>query len=274
MTDNIKCIITVLCKFGNAEFYIKLTLISNTVLFTTFTKHSQEDMCGDQLTTMIDSAKSLVTYFKQTNLKAHLKKTLKGSVETCGNSLHTMLESISRQQEDICTLLEEQGEVSRHTNVDEEVLSEIVTFLVVFQEATNALEAWRSLILHPTIVWYECIGRLQPSSTDSMTISSLMEKCLSILQEKFDIHPLHRLEMFLYPRLKSMKLLANNSEVANVHNETRCHVKGQCRANAAHSVTHGYNTSFYFSSHSSEISRISVEVLNSVTTAHLRSKLE
>lgn len=249
--DNIKpVIISVLRKFGIDEFYSKLVYVTdrganivaalravtrlscaahilNTVLSTTFTKLSQEDVYGEEVTTMIDSAKSLVTYFKQTNLQARLKKTLKASVETRWNSQHTMLESISSQYEDIRTLLEERGEVGRLTNLDAEALSDIVAFLGRFKEATKALEASKTPTLHLTVVWYERIRRhLQASSTDSMTISSLKEKCLSILQEKFDIHPLHRLAMFLHPKLKSMKLLADSSEVANVHNETRRLVKG------------------------------------------------
>lgn len=65
----------------------------------------------------------------QSNLQTRLKKTLKTSVETRWNSLHTMLESISSQYEDIRTLLEERGEVDRLTDLDKEALSDTVTFL-------------------------------------------------------------------------------------------------------------------------------------------------
>lgn len=116
-------------------------------------------MYGEEVTAIIDSAKSLVTYFKQSNLQARLKKTLKNSVETRWNSLHTMLESISSQYEDIHTLLEERGEVDRLTNLDEEVLSDFVAFLERFKEATKALEASKNPTLHLTIVWYERIRR-------------------------------------------------------------------------------------------------------------------
>ncbi|KAA0722794.1 Transposable element Hobo transposase [Triplophysa tibetana] len=247
--DNIKpAIISALRKFGIDEFYSKLVYVTdrganivaalrtvtrlscaahifNTVLYTTF-KPSQEDMYGEEVTAMIDSAKSLVTYFKQTSLQARLKKTLKNSVETRWNSLHTMLESISNQFEDIRTLLEERGEVDRLTNLDEEALSDFVAYLERFKEATKALEASKTPTLHLTIVWYERIRRhLRASSNDSNIISSLKEKCLSILQDKFDIHRLHRLAMFLHPKLKSMKLIADSSEVASVHSEMRRLVK-------------------------------------------------
>ncbi|KAG1968300.1 membrane-spanning 4-domains subfamily A member 8-like [Pimephales promelas] len=126
--------------------------------------------------------------------------------------------------EDIRTLLEERGEVDRLTNLDGEVLSDFVAFLVRFKEATKALGASKTPTLHLTIVWYERIRRhLQASSNDSVTISSLKEKCLSILQDKFEIHRLNRLAMFLHPKLKSMKLLAADSEVAGVHSEMRRH---------------------------------------------------
>lgn len=100
-------------------------------------------------------------------------------------------------------------------------------FLGRFKEATKALEASKTPTLHLTIVWFERIRRhLSPSPTDSMAISALKEKSLAILQEKFEVHPLHRLAMFLHPKLKSLKLLADIDEVANVHSETRRLVKG------------------------------------------------
>ncbi|XP_073729947.1 zinc finger protein 618-like [Misgurnus anguillicaudatus] len=58
-----------------------------------------------------------------------------------------------------------------------------------------------------------------------MTMSSLKEKCLKILNEKFELHLLHKLAMFLHPKLKSLKLLADHGEIMGVHSEARRLVK-------------------------------------------------
>lgn len=72
--------------------------ILNTVLHTTLGKPEDDD---EEVSALIESAKSLVTYFKQTNLQNRLPKTLKASVETQWNSRHTMLESIHSQYEQV-----------------------------------------------------------------------------------------------------------------------------------------------------------------------------
>ena len=149
------------------------------------------------------------------------------SVETCWNSLHTMLESISSQYEDVRALLEERGEETRLSNLSTETLSDVVAFLARFKDATKALEASKTPTIHLTAVWLERLRRhLQLSSCDSSTLSSLKAKCLKILNDKFELHLLHKLAMFLHPKLKSLKLLANQDEVMSVHNEAQRLVKG------------------------------------------------
>ncbi|KAJ8356406.1 hypothetical protein SKAU_G00192000 [Synaphobranchus kaupii] len=139
-----------------------------------------------------------------------------------------MLESISCQYEDVRTLLLERGEEGRLYDLDEETLGAMVMFLQRFKEATKALEASKTPTLHLTAVWFDRLKRhLQPSSTDNLTFSSLKEKCLRILLEKYEIHLLHKLAMFLHPKLKSLKLLADEHEVGTVHNKVRRLVKGE-----------------------------------------------
>ena len=132
--DNLRPAITqALRKYSLDEFFSKLVYVTdrganivtalrtvtrlscaahilNTVLHTTLGKPAEDDIFAEEVSALIESAKSLVTYFKQTNLQNRLKRTLKASVETRWNSLHTMLESISSQYEDVRALLEERGE--------------------------------------------------------------------------------------------------------------------------------------------------------------------
>ena len=106
-------------------------------------------------------------------------------------------------------------------------MSDVVAFLARFKDATKALEASKTPTIHLTAVWLERLRRhLQLSSCDSSTLSSLKAKCLKILNDKFELHLLHKLAMFLHPKLKSLKLLANQDEVMSVHNEAQRLVKG------------------------------------------------
>ncbi|KAJ4919149.1 hypothetical protein JOQ06_024339 [Pogonophryne albipinna] len=133
-----------------------------------------------------------------------------------------MLEWISCQYEDVCALLLEKGEEGRLNDLSEDTLNAMVMFLQRFKEATKALEASKTPTLHLTAVWLDRLKRhLQPSSTDNLTFSSLKAKCLRILVEKYEIHLLHKLAMFLHPKLKSLKLLVEEHSMETVHNEVR-----------------------------------------------------
>lgn len=103
-----------------------------------------------------------------------------------------------------------------------------MAFLARFKEATKALEASKTPTIHLTAVWLERLRRyLQQCSTDSMTLSSMKEKCLRVLNDKFQLHPLHKLAMFLHPKLKSLKLLTSDADIMGVHNEARRLVEGK-----------------------------------------------
>ncbi|KAL7396821.1 hypothetical protein ABVT39_012235 [Epinephelus coioides] len=185
--------------------------------------HSEKDVSA-----LIESAKSLVTYFKQTNLQSHLKVTLKASVDTRWNWIHTMLEFIHSQYEHIHTLVEERGEEHRLTNLSTESLGDMVTFLARFKEATKALEASKSPTLHLTVVWLEQLkSHLQPATTDSMILSSLKKKSLRILNNKLKVHLLHKMSVFLHPKLKSLNLLPDQGDVVTVHGEAHRLVQGK-----------------------------------------------
>lgn len=112
--------------------------------------------------------------------------------------------------------------------MSKETLHDIVNFFVRFKEATKALEVIKTPTIHFTAVWLERLRRhLQLSSTDSLTLSSLKEKWLKILTVKFELHLLNKLAMFLHPKLKSLKLLADHGEIMGVHSEARRLVKGK-----------------------------------------------
>jgi len=251
-SDNLKpAIIQALRRYNIEDFFSKLVYVTdkcsnvaaalrtvtrlscaahvlNNVLYTTIGQPSQEDAVGEEVIALVNGAKSLVTYFKQTSLQSRLENPLKALVETGWNSIHTMLESISCQYEDVRALLLERGEEDLLNDLSEETLDAMVKFLQRFKEATEALKASKTPTLHLNVVWFHRLRcHLQPCSTDNLTFSSLKEKCLRILLEKYEMHILHKLAMFLHPKLKSLKLLTDKNEVGTVHNEARRLVKGK-----------------------------------------------
>uniref|UniRef100_A0A3B3QQ95 HAT C-terminal dimerisation domain-containing protein n=1 Tax=Paramormyrops kingsleyae TaxID=1676925 RepID=A0A3B3QQ95_9TELE len=157
--DNIRPpVIYSLRKFGLEDFFSKLVYVTdkgsnivvalrtvtrlnctahilNTVLHTILGKNTEEDLFGEEVFGLIESAKSLVTYFKQSHLHSRLDKTLIASVETRWNSLHTLLDSMSSQYEAIRVLLEERGEEDRLTSISMETLNDIVAFLLLSDQA-------------------------------------------------------------------------------------------------------------------------------------------
>lgn len=112
------------------------------------------------------------------------------------NSLHTVLESIYSQYEQVSALLEERREEHRLTDLSRESLSDMVTFLAQFKDATMALEASKTLTLHLTIVLME-----HPRS-DFLGATSYHwqhgtlfaeEKSLKILNITLELHLLHKM---------------------------------------------------------------------------------
>lgn len=101
--DNIRpALIQALREFGLEEFFPKLMYITdkgsnivaalrtvtrlncaahnlNTVLQTTVGKHTEDDPSGEEISGLIESAKVLMTYLKQSHLQSRLEKTLKAS---------------------------------------------------------------------------------------------------------------------------------------------------------------------------------------------------
>ncbi|KAM3594205.1 uncharacterized protein V6R79_004120 [Siganus canaliculatus] len=53
----------------------------------------------------------------------------------------------------------------------------------------------------------------------------MKEKCLKVLEDKFHLHLLHKLAMFLHPKLKSLRLLSHEADTTGVHNEARRPIK-------------------------------------------------
>ena len=247
----------ILRKYNLVEFYNKLVYVTDrgsnivaalsdatrlscgahilsTVLHTTLGKKEDADLFYDEVSALIDAAKSLVTYFKHTNLQSRVTPTLKASVETRWNSIHTMLDSIHCQYDRVDELLAERGEQHRLASLPADVLGDMITFLQRFRDATKDLEASTTPTLHLTAVWLDRLKKhLQPvtvagvgARVDNAQMISLKRKCLRILTEKLVLTPLHKLALFLHPKLKSMKLLPSQDDVVAVHDEARRLVQG------------------------------------------------
>ncbi|OCU00242.1 hypothetical protein XELAEV_18006023mg [Xenopus laevis] len=121
---------------------------------------------------------------------------------------------------DVRTLLPDPTTVSRNTNkyadeVRQSLISELKKNLGKHGQGAITLDMWTDDYRK---ISYLCIT---PSSNDSYTLTSLKKKCLTNLQLKFHMHMLHKIAVFLHPKLKSLKLLNTDEDITNVLNEVR-----------------------------------------------------
>lgn len=204
--------------------YLKSTVhILNAILEHAFDVNNVEDnKVVIDLKKLIIAAKSLVTYFEQSNLQYYLPKPLNASTEISWYRLHNMLESIYSQYDAIKDVLSERSEEHRMDNLDIQLVENIVQFLQLFKEATHALEPSSKPTLHLPIVWLSRLERhLQPLVTDHAITYELKTRSLRMMRETFQPHLLNKMALFLHPKLKSLKLLQRNKEKVEVRNEIR-----------------------------------------------------
>lgn len=170
---------------------------------------------------LIDSAKALVTYAKQTGINKKLVPKLQQGCKTRWNGLFIILNSI------YCNYEQKRAEFvaarkTRHFDkVDYELLVVMIGFLHVFRLATLALEAFNTPTLHLIGYWRaRIIEHLEPRTSsytipnpestepdiecppDSESIINIKRHILESVKEKWLIKAIHCAAAILDPRQK------------------------------------------------------------------------
>uniref|UniRef100_H3AVU8 HAT C-terminal dimerisation domain-containing protein n=1 Tax=Latimeria chalumnae TaxID=7897 RepID=H3AVU8_LATCH len=163
----------------------------------------------------IHNAKSLVKYVKQSSLTPQLPKTVIQMGETRFSTVYLTLNSIQEIYHELHEKLEEHGESYRLENIAPDMLQ----FLVPFYEVQRELEGDEYPTLNLVIFWFEKLKRhcqLLSSDTPVQAVVRLLKKV--------EIHDLHKIALFLWPKFNPLRMLSNH-EREEVYSEVRRLIK-------------------------------------------------
>ena len=157
---------------------------------------------------IISVAKSVVGYFKHSGHNKDLDHTLKQDVSVRWNSQFFMLQSLHNEMDNVIAILEKEKQYDKLEllqNLDKQLLKSIIDFLHPFHTATVQL----SLEIEPTFhrVWptlHRLMSVCTPTLNDSEIMREIKTAFSTILQEKYTIHPMHKIATVLCPAFKSL----------------------------------------------------------------------
>ena len=169
------------------------------------------------LYTLIDACKSLVAYFKKSNLQSRLSKTLKQENATRWNSLYHCLLSVSEMLIEVIDLLKQKDALRKVASISETCLKHLIDLLAPFQKATLDLEQFKEPTLHKVVFWrFQLLKHLQVvmndvinddgtvrMSKDSPSIIACKYLLTPLVQEKMELNVLHVVATLLDPVMKN-----------------------------------------------------------------------
>ena len=159
----------------------------------------------DEVVDLINSCNELVTLAKQTKLNGQLETTLKQCVVTRWNSVLT-----PGANRTLMRLL---------TEINEELLVNVVQVLQPFDNATKHLSADKSATVHLVVATtYQLTKVLSVLGTDSQVVEQLKRHLLAKLEHHFTITQFHLSACLLDPRQKSnMQLMKQDERIAAIN---------------------------------------------------------
>ena len=169
------------------------------------------------LYSLMDACKSLVAYFKKSNLQSKLSKTLKQKNATRWNSLYHCLLSVSEMLIEVIDLLKQKDALWKIALISETFLKHLIDLLIPFQKTTLDLEQFKEPTLHKVVFWrFQLLKHLKPvmndvinddgtvkTSKDSPPIIACKDLLTPLVQEKMELDVLHVVATFLDPVMKN-----------------------------------------------------------------------
>lgn len=173
---------------------------------------------------MITISKQVVGYFKHSGKNQELEHTLKQDVSTRWNSQFFLLQSLSCQLEHVKSILADSKQfdkLEQLNTVDEKLFADVVEFLHHFHKATVQLshdDTPTSPDVWPMLFHLRSVCKVIGSDSESMR--DLKVTFLSNLDEKYIVHPLHKLSTLIVPSYKYLSFV-NAEDRQIVHSEMR-----------------------------------------------------
>ena len=111
------------------------------------------------------------------------------------------------------------------TGIVHSLLKELVDFLKMFKDASDELEATKSVTLHMPVPWYYKLQQhCRADSKDSEPMSMIKTRAASFIDCKFIIGRLHLLATALNPKMKGLKMVSDSERTA-VYEDLRSRVE-------------------------------------------------
>ncbi|CAF1530213.1 unnamed protein product [Adineta ricciae] len=152
---------------------------------------------------LIKSCQNVCTHFKRCEMNQSLPTSLKLNVDTCWNSIHDMLESISLNFQQCEDLLFDQNETFYLNDISRKVVMDFVKFLSLFKVASEEISADKTPTLHLVVPWFAILkNSCELKDDDHLLIAQYKSVVSKMLDEKFHIISLHYIATFLYPSAK------------------------------------------------------------------------
>jgi len=167
---------------------------------------------------------------KSTGKNGELCKGLVQEVETRWNTRFLMLQSV---QNALPQIMQIHGEnFNRIQNIDTELLTEITQFLEPFKKASDELEGDKRPTIQKVVLYHlllkkhlQTYSNLQEniySNAEELTINSILQRLgkrgLEFMDTKFKLAQEHEIAVFLFPKLKSLKMFSETDKARIIGN--------------------------------------------------------
>lgn len=166
--------------------------------------------------TLLNNCRALVTRIKRSNIQHYLPNGLRSEVQSRWNATLFMLNSIKNAQEssDLMDFLDAKGESDLLTDIDNDLLEELIDFLEPFYEATLQFEAKTKPTIHYVALYrLKLQEHLAASRQDSFPIAEMKELGLAYMEEKWVVDDIRKKAVFFHPKLKSMNMFTDGKEL-------------------------------------------------------------
>lgn len=165
---------------------------------------------------LLKSCRELVTFIKQSNIQYHLPSALKSEVATRWNATLYMLQSIQKAQNTthLNDYLESKKRNDLLTNIDNDLLEELIELLEPFLEATLQFESTSSPTSH-----YIALHRLKleehltVTRYDSCHIAEMKTLGLTYMKNNWIVDDVRKKSVFFHPKLKKMSMFTDGQDI-------------------------------------------------------------
>lgn len=161
---------------------------------------------------ILETCRNVVSYIKRSGLNEFENGALKMAVDTRWNSNYDMLDSLSRNWNEVLDILNKCNATEKLNDLQKSSIDAIVAFLKPIKEATVDSEASKRPTLYLVQLYVQIIqNHLLPKPTDLEIVIQMKEESQSYFTANIAscITKYHRYAVYLHPMFKSLRSFSN-----------------------------------------------------------------